>query len=222
MQTPLSLTEIRVLGVLIEKEITTPEYYPLTLNALTNACNQKSNREPVLSFGENEVAQAFEAARQKGLTRLVEVVGSRTNRLRQLFTEVLNLTHSQTAVLCELMLRGAQTLGEIKGRAERMYEFQSLAEVETVLNELAALDNPLVIRLPRQTGQKDVRFMHLLAGEADVAAFHAHSMSETSSAPTNAKADTERLAALETQVAALYQELADLRQEFAAFKRQFE
>lgn len=219
----LSLHEARVLGALVEKEITTPDYYPMTLNALTAACNQKSNRDPVLQLSETEVVQAFDEARKKALARIVDEGASRVPKYRQRLTETFQLTPPQTAIFCELLLRGAQTLGELRSRAERMYAFSSLTEVETVLTELSSPEHPatsivgkpLVTRLPRQTGQKEARFMHVLCG--------GEQYTEPSQNLTlSASADAERLSALEQEVASLRQELAQIREELHTFKRQFE
>lgn len=227
----ISPAEARVIGVLIEKEITTPEYYPLTLNALTNACNQKSNRDPIVQFSEEEVIKAFEMAREQGLVRLVEESGARVPKYRQRFVEVLHLTRPQTALLCELLLRGAQTPGELRTRAERMNPFANLTEVENVLAELASAEHPcgqpLVVRLARQTGQKEARFVHLLCGEPDVASFQSSQSTaapaEGLSAPiSESPISQERFTALEQEVAELRSALDVLREEFAAFKRQFE
>jgi hypothetical protein len=217
----LSQNEARVLGALVEKEITTPDYYPMTLNALTAACNQKSNRDPVLSLTENDVVQAFDEARKKSLARMVEVGASRVPKYRHRLTETLQLTPPQTAIICELLLRGAQTLGELRSRAERMYPFASLTEVEAVLTELSSEDHPavtiigtaLVVRLPRQAGQKEARYIHLLCGIPTA-------QEVSVSLATNAYA--ERLNALEEEVSALKQELSALREDFYALKRQLE
>jgi hypothetical protein len=228
MFAPLSLAEIRVLATLMEKHITTPDYYPMTLNALVNACNQKTNRDPVTNLDETEVIQAFDAAVKQGLARIVDEGASRVVKHRERLSEVLALNAAQRAILCELMLRGAQTAGELKSRAERMYTFESLAEVETTLNSLMTHSadsqhdgteqhQPLVVRLPRQAGQKEVRFMHLLAGEPELA-----QAKNTAAQPASTNDQAERVAQLEAHVAALKLELNELRAEFIQFKRQFE
>jgi len=228
MFAPLSLAEIRVLATLMEKHITTPDYYPMTLNALVNACNQKTNRDPVTNLDETEVIQAFDAAVKRGMARIVDEGASRVVKHRERLSEVLALNAAQRAILCELMLRGAQTAGELKSRAERMYTFESLAEVETTLNSLMTRSadsqydgteqhQPLVVRLPRQAGQKEVRFMHLLAGEPELA-----QAKNTAAQPASTNDQAERVAQLEAHVAALNLELDELRAEFVQFKRQFE
>lgn len=152
--------EVRVLGSLLEKEITTPEYYPLSLNALVNACNQKSNRDPVVEFDSETVGQALEALRDKGLLLAITGAGSRVPKYGHRISEKLNLGRRELAILCELMLRGPQTLGELRTRSERMHRFDDLAEVEAVLDRLPEL----VVKLPRRPGEKEVRYAHLLSG----------------------------------------------------------
>jgi uncharacterized protein YceH (UPF0502 family) len=196
----LDPTEVRVLGALMEKEATTPEYYPLSLNALVNACNQKTNREPVTDYDDDTVADALASLREKHFS-LTVTGGSRVNKYQQRISETLNLGRRESAVLCVLFLRGAQTLGEIKDRSERMFSFADLAETESVLDKLGAL----VKKLPRQPGQKEARYVHLLSGEPDVEA-----MTESSSATPP------------TRVAQLEQDLRDLRCEFDDLKRRFE
>jgi uncharacterized protein YceH (UPF0502 family) len=219
----LSPNEARVLGALVEKEITTPDYYPMTLNALTAACNQKSNRDPVFVLSENDVIQAFDEARKKSLVRMVEAGASRVPKYRHRLAETLQLTLPQLAILSELLLRGAQTLGELRSRAERMHPFSSLTEVEAVLSELSSAEHPatavagtpLVVRLPRQAGQKEARYTHLLCGVPTA-------QEPSVSAPSPSNADAERLTALEEEVSALKQELSALREDFYALKRQLE
>jgi uncharacterized protein YceH (UPF0502 family) len=196
----LDAVEVRVLGALMEKEATTPEYYPLSLNALVNACNQKTNRDPVTDYDDNTVADALASLREKHFA-LTITGGSRVNKYQQRISETLNLGRRESAVLCVLFLRGPQTLGEIKDRSERMFAFADLAETEAVLDKLAAL----VKKLPRLPGQKEARYVHLLSGEPDLEA-----MAEPSSA------------APPTRVAQLEQDLRDLRAEFDELKRRFE
>ncbi|TAE23583.1 MAG: DUF480 domain-containing protein [Candidatus Kapaibacterium sp.] len=227
---PINLTpeEARVCAVLIEKELTTPEYYPMTANALTNACNQKSNRDPVVQYTETEVMRAFDHLRKLEFARLVEESASRSNKCRHRFVEMLRLTPPQTAVLCELMLRGSQTLGELRTRAERMHKFTSLEEVETTLNDLASeahfaahtYGKPLVVRLPRQAGQKEVRYAHLLCGEPSITNTSNDEPLKVSAA-ASAAAHEKRITALETELAATKQELRALQEELTAFKQQF-
>src|SRR5204863_2820800 len=162
----LSDIEVRVLGVLVEKQITTPEYYPLTLNALTLACNQKNNRDPVTTYAEDKVAQAVESLREKNLVYIFYGSTSRVPKYKHVMPEVLHLTPPETAVICVLMLRGPQTPGELRGNASRLFEFAGLDEVEQTLAGLISHEpDALVTRLQRQTGQKEIRFAHLLSVE---------------------------------------------------------
>ena len=201
----LDPVEARVLGSLMEKEVTTPEYYPLSLNALVNACNQKSNRDPVVNYDEDTVADAADRLREKKLAILITGSG-RVNKYQQRISETLNLGRRESAVLCTLLLRGPQTLGEIKDRSERMFAFADLAETETVLDKLA--DWPggaLITKLPRQPGQKEARFAHLL-----------------SSTPAVAAAESVAVEPPVGRVAQLEKDLHDLRAEFDELKRRFE
>lgn len=215
MDDRLTDVEVRVLGSLIEKELTTPEYYPLSLNALTNACNQSSNRDPVVQYDEATVAGAIESLRGRSLVRAVQQSGSRVTKYRHLASETLTLDLRQTAVLGVLMLRGPQTLAELRTRGSRLASFESLEDVEATLNELIAREpSALVTRLPRRAGQKEARYAHLLAGEV---AFDA----PDPSAP-RAPADGERIGALEEGMEELRKEVADLRTQLEAFRKQFE
>src|SRR5688572_1464255 len=171
MRTILTDIETRVLGTLVEKQVTTPEYYPLTLNALTLACNQKNNRYPVTSYSESQVSAAVESLREKNLAYVFYGSTSRVPKFKHVMPEVLHLNHAELALMCVLMLRGAQTPGELRGNASRLYDFSGLDEVEQTLNALISHEpEPLVVRLPRQVGQKEVRFSHLLAGEPKIEA----------------------------------------------------
>src|SRR5262245_31849446 len=159
---PLTPAEVRVLGSLIEKQITTPDYYPLTLNALTNACNQLSNRDPVVAFDEQTVVRALDGLREKRLATLFSGAESRVAKYKHTLNDALLLTPAEVALLCILMLRGPQTLGELRTRSERLYRFEAMSEVEETLSALAArLPQPLVARLPRQPGTKESRFAQL-------------------------------------------------------------
>jgi uncharacterized protein YceH (UPF0502 family) len=158
---PLSPSEIRVLGALIEKQITTPDYYPLTLNSLTNACNQLTNRDPVVSYDEQTVVRALDALREKRLATLFSGAESRVAKYKHTLTDAILLTPAEVALLCVLMLRGPQTVGELRTRAERLFPFDNLPEVEEALNALAARpERPLVAKLPRQPGTKESRYAH--------------------------------------------------------------
>jgi len=221
MEALLNSVEVRVLGALIEKEITIPEYYPLTLNSLTTACNQKSNRDPVVSLEEKAVVRALESLREKGLARQVSGVDMRVPKHYHLFDEKMGLTRPQVAALCVLMLRGPQTVGEIRGRSGRLYEFADLEEVERVLVELAErTEGALVVQLARQPGRKESRYAHVLMGEPEEE--DAQTEGPVDAAALEVRAENERIAALEEQVKALRDELADVRSAFAQFKEQFE
>jgi uncharacterized protein YceH (UPF0502 family) len=218
----LNATEARVLGSLIEKAVTTPDYYPLSLNALTNACNQLSNREPVVSFDETEVVRALDGLRDKRLASLYSGQESRVARYKHTLTDAILLTPAEVALLCVLMLRGPQTVGELRTRTERLFKFDTLPEVEEALNALAArTPQSLVVKLARAPGTKESRYTHLLSGPVEAAA-----TTEKTIAPEPAtvavRAENERLAALEQEVTALRAEIADLRTQLAAFRKQFE
>ena len=202
--------ETRVLGALVEKQVTTPEYYPLTLNALTLACNQKNNRHPVTAYSENEVAAALETLREKNLAYVFYGSTSRVPKYKHVMPEVLHLKAAETALMCVLMLRGPQTPGELRVNAARLHEFAGLDEVEQTLSGLISREpDPLVARLPRQAGQKEIRFGHLLSGEIPV---------ETSSEPERKSSRQS----LEQKVDALAAEIETLKSQFEEFKRQFE
>jgi uncharacterized protein YceH (UPF0502 family) len=219
MDTILDNIEVRVLGCLIEKELTTPEYYPLSLNALTNACNQKSNREPVMNLDEQEVVRALDALRFKQLA-VVSADGGRVLKYRHLLAEKFRLSPAEQAVIAELLLRGPQTVGELRTRGERMHSLPDLATVESILDELLGRTPPIVMRLPRQPGRKEARFAQLFSGEPELSA------AESSPAPEAARlkvmAENSRLEALENEVAALRAEVAGLRAIVEEFKSQFE
>ncbi|HEY6009114.1 MAG TPA: YceH family protein [Geobacteraceae bacterium] len=219
MDAVLNDTQVRVLGCLIEKELTTPEYYPLSLNALTNACNQKSNRDPVMSLDEAEVVRALDGLRFKQLA-LVSAEGGRVPKYRHALMEKLRLEPAELAVLAELLLRGPQTVGELRTRGERMHAFVDLAAVEAVLEELMERTPPLIAKLPRQPGRKESRFAQLFGGEPELAAEEAGAPPEA--ARLRVVAENERLAALEAEVAGLRTEVAELRGLVEEFKAQFE
>ncbi|MFN6964522.1 MAG: YceH family protein [Pyrinomonadaceae bacterium] len=217
MPEALSETEVRILGSLVEKQLTTPEYYPLTLNALVAACNQKTNRDPVVAYDETTVTAALESLREKNLVYVFYGAGSRTVKYKHMLPGVYELDPAETAVVAVLMLRGPQTLGEIKERAHRMHDFANLGEAQEVLDRLATRDDPVVVRLERQPGQKDARYAHLLAGPVDAAAVAQPSRSAGTSGVA-----AERIERLETEIAELRAELAEIRETFEQFRRQFE
>jgi uncharacterized protein YceH (UPF0502 family) len=218
MATILTDIEIRVMGALVEKQVTTPEYYPLTLNALTLACNQKNNRHPVTSYNEDQVAHALETLREKNLTYVFYGSTSRVPKYKHVMPEVMRLNHAEVAVMCVLMLRGAQTPGELRGSTSRLHEFPGLEEVEETLNGLITRDEPLVIRLPRQPGQKEVRFVHLLSGEVDVEAYAEAERTQ----PAPRRSGGEQIEKLEQKVEALSTEIESLKKQFEDFRKQFE
>ena len=208
----LDAVEIRVLGSLLEKEVTTPEYYPLSLNALVNACNQKSNRDPVMDIDQAMAELALESLREKGLLLTVSGAGSRVPKYGHRISEKLNLGRRELAILCELMLRGPQTLGELRTHCERMHPFDDLAEVETVIDRLPEL----IVKLPRRPGEKEVRFAHLLSGTPSIP-------EKAREVPEPVRPDgPDRISTLEQEVAQLRSEIEDIKQQFAGFKRQFE
>lgn len=213
----LTETEARIVGALIEKELTTPEYYPLTLNALVAACNQKTNREPVVSFTEATVQKSLDDLREKNLAYVFYGSTSRVPKYKHILDKVLELERSEISVICVLLLRGAQTLGELRERTGRLYEFSGLGEVSETLDNLSRRDEPLVVKLERQPGQKEVRYAHLLSGEIDAAAAYAKEVSSLGKL-----AENERVTNLETELESLRSELANFRQEFEEFKKQFE
>src|SRR5450432_3853658 len=198
MDWQLDSGELRVLGALMEKEITTPDYYPLSLNALVNACNQKSNREPVVSYDEETVDTALNGLRDKGLASRITGSDSRVPKHEQRFVEKCNLGRREAAVMCVLMLRGPQTVGELRGRTERLYTFDDLEAVENTLHRLAEIG--FVKQLPRQSGYKEQRWAQLLAGDVEVAA---EAEEADSPPPGHGTSDRERIAALEQEVAVL-------------------
>jgi uncharacterized protein YceH (UPF0502 family) len=208
----LNAVEARVLGALVEKEITTPEYYPLSLNALVNACNQKNNREPVMRLDEADVQQALHGLEDDGLAGPVRGSDSRVTKYEHHLSEVFNFTRGEAAVLCVLLLRGPQTPGELRGRTERMHRFVELDDVLSTLQRLMQREPALARALPRQPGTKEIRYRHLLSGEIDGAA----EAVQPSVMPTGeASAGNDRLARLEDELARLREEVSELRGQVA-------
>jgi hypothetical protein len=211
--------EVRVLGSLIEKELTTPEYYPLSLNSLTNACNQKSNRDPVMALAEEEVVGALDSLRFKQLV-VLSADGGRVPKYRHLLAETMRLIPAEQAIICELLVRGPQTVGELRTRGERMHPFGDLAAVDEVLQELMQREKPLIALLPRQPGRKEGRYAQLFSGMPDL------TVEEHGAAPEAARmrvaAENDRIAKLEAEVTALRDDVADLRRMMDEFKKQFE
>ncbi len=212
----LSDVEVRVLGSLIEKDITTPDYYPLSLNALVNACNQKNNRDPVMALDEDAVRAALESLQRQRLAGPASGADGRVTKYEHRLQEVFNFDRREMAILCVLLLRGAQTPGELRGLTERMYRFEELEDVHATLDRLSQREPPLVAVLPRQPGTKESRYMQLFSGNtAPLEVLPARS-------PASHLADDGRAAHLESEVAELRREVAEIRQEWAAFRKQFE
>jgi len=209
----LNEVEVRILGALVEKEITTPDYYPLSLNALINACNQKSNREPVMDLDENTVRDALSSLQEKNLAGPAGGADSRVTKYEHRL-ERFNFSRREIAVLCVMLLRGPQTPGELRGRTERMYKFEDLEQVQSALHQLMERDPALVAMLARQPGTKESRYAHLLAGPVE-------SWQPPASSPSQSESG-DRVTQLEEQVRAIQAEIADLKDQFAAFRKQFD
>jgi uncharacterized protein len=213
----LDQNEARVLGSLIEKEITTPDYYPLSLNALVHACNQRSNRDPVMDLDEEAVGMAIESLARQGLAGTASSADSRVTKYELRLQGVFNFDRRETAVLTVLLLRGPQTPGELRARTERMHPFNDLDEILGALHRLMERQPPLVKVLGRQPGMKEARYAHLLSGDVED-----WELPRDSHAPAAASPDDDRMARLESEVAALRSELAELRQQLENFRKQFE
>jgi len=213
----LTDVEVRVLGSLIEKDITTPDYYPLSLNALVNACNQKNNRDPVMALGEDEARQALNSLQEKRLAGPASGADSRVTKYEHRLQEAFNFDRRETAVICVLLLRGAQTPGELRGRTDRMYHFEALEDVVSTLERLAQREPPLVVMLARQPGTKESRYMHLFAGEPP-----AQEVATSRVASPAHAVEPDRLAQLEAEVGELRRELAEVQRQLAEFRKQFE
>lgn len=215
MSGKLTETEARIVGALVEKQLTTPEYYPLTLNALVAACNQKTNREPVVNYDEQTVSQSLEDLRDKNIVYVFYGSTSRVPKYKHMLPQVYDLEPSETAVMCALMLRGPQTIGEIKERTGRLYDFRGLNDVNETLESLAKRDEPLIVKLERAPGQKEARYAHLLSGEVT-------SYTPPERVSRGSSANDERVEKLEQELESLKSELSSFRQEFEDFKKQFE
>ena len=215
----LTDNEARVLGSLVEKDITTPDYYPLTLNALVNACNQKSNRDPVMNLNDELVRQALYSLNQKGLAGTASTADSHVPKYEHRMQEAFNFTRPETAVMCVLVLRGPQTPGELRGRTERMHRFEDLTDVQSTLQKLMTREEPLVKVLPRQPGTKEARYAHLLSG---VKAEWDAPPPPAVEARAGDGSDNERIVRLEETVEALKKDIDELKQELAGFRKQFE
>jgi len=216
----LTPIETRVLGALIEKDITTPDYYPLSLNALVNACNQKNNRDPVMTLDEAAVRGALATLQERRMAGPAGGADSRVTKYEHRLQEVFNFDRREIAIVCVLLLRGAQTPGELRGRTDRMYRFEALDDVVSTLDRLGQPEPPLVRALARQPGTKEISYMHLFSGEPPE-----HLMQAPVARPSPTMADdsnSERIAALEQEVSRLRTELTDIQQQLASFRKQFE
>jgi uncharacterized protein YceH (UPF0502 family) len=225
MDTPklqLTDTEVRVLGSLIEKDITTPDYYPLSLNALVNACNQKNNRDPVMTLDEGSARDALSSLQEKRLAGPAGGADSRVTKYEHRLQEVFNFDRREIALVCVLLLRGPQTPGELRGRSDRMYRFETLDDVESALKRL--IDRQLVSVLPRQPGTKEARYMHLFSPEtapASTATGIGHNAGARPPAASSRDQSETRVAGLEAELESLKNEIAQLRHEFEEFRKQF-
>jgi uncharacterized protein YceH (UPF0502 family) len=222
----LNSVEARVLGALVEKDITTPDYYPLSLNALVNACNQKNNRDPVMTLDEAAVREALDDLHNKNLAGPASGADSRVTKYEHRLQEMFNFTRGETAILCVLLLRGPQTPGELRARTERMHRFEDLAEVQSSLHRLLQRDPPLARVLPRQPGTKESRYMHLLSGDmkdpgtADASMAQAPSPAYPVTGAAIPSTDHDRITHLEDEVATLRKEVTDLKQQLERFRTQ--
>ncbi len=222
MQVTLTSIEARVLGALIEKEITTPEYYPLSLNALTNACNQKSNRDPVMHLEESAIRKALNHLEYQSLVRSVSSIDSRVTKFEHRLQEAFNFYRPEVAVICELLLRGPQTPGELRTRASRMHAFEDLENVHSALSRLEKREPPLVAVLPRQPGTKEARYGHLLGDAPPVAPSTPARVATISDNDSATASSAERVEALVAEIAELRSQISDLQAQFATFRKQFE
>ena len=214
----LNETETRILASLVEKQLTTPEYYPLTLNALVNACNQKSNREPVVSYDEKTVTDTLERLRDRNLVYVYYGSTSRVPKYKHMLPSIYELAPAEVAVMCVMMHRGPQTLGELRTRTERLFQFEGLGQIQETLDALTRRDDPLVFKIERQPGQKEARFAHLLNGEFDVEAF----ATAVATHRVSGGASNERIEKLEVEVTNLRTEIETIKETFEEFRKQFE
>jgi uncharacterized protein YceH (UPF0502 family) len=212
----LSSTETRILGCLLEKERTTPEYYPLSLNSLVTACNQTTNRDPTASYSEKIVEEGLDLLRQKKLAMLIHTAGARVAKYRHTFLDLYNLNAREVALICVLMLRGSQTPGELRSRTERMCGAMTLSDVETLLDELTAGDDPLVKVIAPRAGQKEKRYVQLLSDQAEIGEPASDSAEHIELAPQKSRLDV-----LENEVNALRAEMSALREDLEQFKKLF-
>jgi len=218
MAEKLTDIEARILGSLVEKQLTTPEYYPLTINALVTACNQKNNRNPVVTYDEPTVSRAVEVLRDRNLIYVFYGSTSRVPKYKHMLPSVYELQPGEVAVVSVMMLRGPQTLGQLRERTGRLHQFADLGEVQQTLDGLMRREEPVVAKLPAQPGQKEARFAHLLSGEIDIEELAAAAATR----PSRGSAETGRIEVLEQRVASLESEMGTMRQMFDEFRKQFE
>jgi uncharacterized protein len=218
----LTPVETRILGCLLEKERITPENYPLSLNSMIAACNQSTNRDPITAYDAGTVEAGLDGLRQKKLAVMIMSAGSRVAKFRHELLNHFDLSPREVALLCVLLLRGAQTLGELRGRTERLQFFDSLEQVESFLADLARGESPLVRVLPARPGQKEKRYVQLLSGEPVMTESAPIQGTDSPPAATDSALDSSRLEAVENQVAELKAELRELREELLSFRKQFE
>ena len=217
MPEKLTDVEVRILGSLVEKQLTTPEYYPLTINGLVTACNQKNNRDPVVTYDEPTVARALEDLRDRNLVYVFYGSTSRVPKYKHMLPSVYELDPGEVAVVSVMMLRGPQTLGQLRERTARLHQFANLGEVQETLDGLMRREGPLVAKLPQQPGQKEARFAHLLAGEIDI-----EQLAATVARPSRGLSGSERAEEFEQRVARVESEIAEMRVMFEEFRKQFE
>ena len=219
MELVLDNVEARVLGALLEKDVTTPDYYPLSLNALVNACNQKNSRDPVMELDEEAVREALASLQQKRLAGPAHGADSRVAKYEHRLQEAFNFTRAETAIVCLLLLRGPQTPGELRGRSERLFRFEEVADVLATLQRLMQHEPPLVKALPRQPGTKEARYAHLFCGDVEVQVEFASSRSQS---PPQASERDETVLRLEQELASLQHRVSDLEKALLEFRKQFE
>lgn len=219
----LTEVEARVLGVLIEKQLTTPDYYPLSMNALINACNQKSNRDPHMDLTEANVDHALRSLEKQELAGRADSDG-RVTKYEHRLQEAFNFDRREVAILCELLLRGPQTPGELRSRASRMHPFEDLTQIQSALQRLAQREPPLVAILPRLAGTKESRYTHLMSGPVSAQALDARASGAlgAQSADSDSAVDGSKLASLKAEIEDLKSEVADLKSQLAAFRKQFD
>jgi uncharacterized protein YceH (UPF0502 family) len=218
----LNEIEARVLGALIEKQIATPDYYPMTLNALMNACNQKSSRDPVVTYDEQTVMSGLDSLRNKKLAYVFHGSDARVAKYGHIFEKTFDLAPPEVALLCVLLLRGAQTPGELRTRTASLHNFANLEEVDHTLLSLAERSDPLVVRLPRQPGARESRYQQLLCGQPEISEVAESGANAAPASSASRTGSNERIAKLEEEVRQLHEEINEMKQQFADFRKQFD